>query len=87
MKQFVTAHQHTNASCKSTNTKSLLKIPNRSRTEKMMYCLLDYDLVTNHLSVIILIALTQPKTQFVHHATLMNKTLITGFANVLQVTP
>ena len=53
----------------------------------MLHCLLDYDLVIIHLSIIIFIDLTQLKTQLVCHATSMNKTLITGFANVLQVMP
>ena len=49
----------------------------------MTYCLLDYDPLTIHLSIIILIDLTQLKIRFARDAISMNKTLITGFANVL----
>ena len=49
----------------------------------MTYCLLDYDPFTIHLSIIILIDLTQLKIQFARDAISMNKTLITGFPNVL----
>lgn len=87
MKRFATIHQHTNASHKFTNTKRLFKTPNRSRTEKMTYCLLDYDPVTIHVLIIIFVDSTQLKIQFVRHAASMNKTLITGFTYVLQVTP
>ena len=87
MKRFATIHQHTNASHKFTNTKRLFKTPNRSRTEKMTYCLLDYDPVTIHVLIIIFVDSTQLKIQFVRHAAPINKTLITGFKNVLQVTP
>ena len=80
-------HQHTNASRKFIKAKRLLEIPNRSRTEKMTYWLLDYDPITIHLSIIIFINLNQIKAQFLRHAASMNKTLITGFANVLQVMP
>ena len=80
-------HQHMNASHKFTNTKRLLEIPNRTRKKKMTYCLVDYDPVTIHLFIIIVIGLTQLKIQFVRHATSMKKTLITGFVNVPQVTP
>ena len=53
----------------------------------MTYCLLDYDQVTIHLLIIIFVDSTQLKIQFVRHAASMNKTLITGFTYVLQVTP
>ena len=53
----------------------------------MTYCLLHYDPVTIHLSTVIFIYLTQLKTQFVCHAVWMNKSLLTGFVNVLKVTP
>ena len=72
-----------NAWHKYINTKRLLKILNRSSKEKTTYCLLDYNQVTIQL----FIALTQLKTQFVRHAISMIKTLLTGFVNVLQVTP
>ena len=80
-------HLHTNASHKFTVIKRLLEAPNKSRTEKMTYCLLDYDPVTINLSIVIFIDSNQFKIQFARHATLMNKTSITGFANVQQVTP
>ena len=41
-----TIYQNTNASHKFTNTKRLLETLNRSRSEKMTYCLLDYDSTT-----------------------------------------
>ena len=53
----------------------------------MTYWLLDYDPITIHLSIIIFINLNQIKAQFLRHAASINKTLITGFANVLQVMP
>ena len=53
----------------------------------MTYCLLDHDPVTIQLSIIIFIDFTQLKIQFVPDATSMNKTLLTGFANVLHVAP
>ena len=80
-------HLHTNASHKFTIINRLLETPNKSRTEKMTYCLLDYDPVTINLSIIIFIDSTQFKIQFSHHGASMNKTSITGFANVQQVTP
>ena len=49
--------------------------------------LVNYSLVTIHLFIIIFIHLTQPKIQSVHPAASMNKTLITGFSNVLQEMP
>ena len=75
------------ASHKFTNMKRLLETPNRSSTEKMTYCFVDYDPATIHLSIIIFIHLTQLKIQFVCHATSMKKILITVFGNVLQVSP
>ena len=53
----------------------------------MTYCLLDYDPVTIHVLIIIFVDSTQLKIQFVRHAASMNKTLMTGFTYVLQVTP
>ena len=49
--------------------------------QEQTYCLLDYNLVTIHLSIITFINLTLLKIQFVCHAVSMNKTLLT--ANVL----
>ena len=72
---------------KFTETKRFLETPNRSGTEKMTYCLLDYDPVTNHLSITIFINVTQLKIQLARHAVSTNKTLITGLAKVLQLTP
>ena len=48
MKRLATIHPHTNASHKFTNTKTLLETPNRARTEKMTYYLLDYDPSLHH---------------------------------------
>ena len=87
MKRFATIHQHTNPSRKFTNAKRLLETPHKSRTENMTYCLLNFDPVTIHLYIIIFTNLTQLKIQFARHAASMNMTLITGFVNVLQVTP
>ena len=52
----------------------------------MTYCLLVYDPVTI-LSISIFAVSTHLKFQRASNATSMNKTSITGFANVLQVTP
>ena len=59
----------------------------QSRTEKMTYCLLVYDLVTIHLSISIFIGTNQLKIQFARHAASRSKTSITGFVSVLQMTP
>ena len=87
MKQFATIHQHTNASRNFIKTESLLEISNKSRTEEMTYCLLYYNPLIFYLSIITFINMNQLKIQFVCHATSMNKTLITSFENVQQLTP
>ena len=82
MKWFAAIHLRMNALHKFTNTRRLLETPNKLKIEKMTYYLLNYDSVTIYLSIIIFIGTTQLKIQFVHNAT-----SITGFANVLLVTP
>ena len=51
----------------------------------MNYCLFVCNLVNIHLSISIFIDSTQLKIQFLRHAASMNKTLIAGLVNVLQV--
>ena len=80
-------HLHMNTLHKFTNIKRLLETPNNSRTEKMMCWLPDYTLATVDLSSTIFADSAQPTIQFSCHVVLMNDTCITGFANVLQVTP
>ena len=87
MELFLTIHLHTNVLHKFTNIKRLLETRNNLRTEKMMCCLPDYALTTIHLSSTISINLTQLKIRFALHATSINKTSITGSANVQQMTP